>query len=175
MAVVAARNRARTGTRAKAAAPGTGASVNAKSATLIFHVALQGRRSIWRDVELRSNATLYKLAEVTVRAFGFDFDHAFGFYPPSGNFHDRMPRYELFTDIGEPTGEGVPGVKQTKAASAFQTIATRMTMLFDYGDEWLFDVELKAIGQVEPRARYPRLLAGSGKAPPQYPPLDEGY
>jgi hypothetical protein len=45
--------------------------------------------------------------------------------------------------------------------------------LFDYGDEWHFGVKLVRSGEVEPGARYPRVLAGQGEAPPQYPDLDD--
>jgi hypothetical protein len=50
-----------------------------------------------------------------------------------------------------------------------------MVLLFDYGDEWLFDVALKAKAQAEPRARYPRLLRQVGKAPEQYPQVPGIY
>ncbi|HWG06410.1 MAG TPA: hypothetical protein VG271_15475 [Beijerinckiaceae bacterium] len=47
--------------------------------TFIIHVALKGAASIYRDVEIEATKSLYKLAEAIVSAFGFDFDHAFGF------------------------------------------------------------------------------------------------
>jgi hypothetical protein len=34
----------------------------------------------WRGIEITQDKTLEKLAEVTINAIGFDFDHAFGFY-----------------------------------------------------------------------------------------------
>ncbi len=49
-----------------------------------------------------------------------------------------------------------------------------MLFLFDYGDEWHFKVELTAMGERLPRSQYPRILATTGKAPPQYPDMDEG-
>lgn len=109
-----------------------------------------------------------------MRAFGFYFDHAFGFYPGSGRgIYRANPRYELFTDIGEPTDEHALGVETVSVATVFTKVGTRMTLLFDYGDEWLFDVELTGIGQTEHRARYPRLLRQHGEAPEQYPRLDD--
>jgi len=109
-----------------------------------------------------------------VRAFGFDLDHAFGFYPGSGHgMYRASPRYELFTDIGDPTGEDALGVETISVATAFPEVGKRMTLLFDYGDEWLFDVELTGVGQTEPRARYPRLLRQGGKAPEQYPSFED--
>jgi hypothetical protein len=46
--------------------------------------------------------------------------------------------------------------------------------LFDYGDEWHFGVKLIGTGQPpQPGARYPRLVATHGDAPPQYPAIDD--
>jgi hypothetical protein len=48
-----------------------------------------------------------------------------------------------------------------------------MTFLFDYGDEWLFRVELVGMGQKVARARYPKILASVGQAPEQYPDMED--
>jgi hypothetical protein len=46
--------------------------------------------------------------------------------------------------------------------------------LFDYGDEWHFGVKLLGTSDKKtPRARYPRVTARRGKAPPQYPAWDD--
>jgi hypothetical protein len=49
-----------------------------------------------------------------------------------------------------------------------------MTFLFDYGDEWLFRVEVIGLGEKVAKARYPKVLAKAGAAPEQYPDPDEG-
>ena len=92
-------------------------------------------------------------------AFGFDFDHAFGFY--SGDPFARrrsQPSYELFADIGE-ADPGVLGVKKTKVAEAFPAMGHSMVFLFDYGDEWRFRVTLKEKGKKIAKDRYPRVVA----------------
>jgi len=48
--------------------------------THIIRVALQSESSIYREIEVESHKTLSDLAEAIVHAFGFEFDHAFGFY-----------------------------------------------------------------------------------------------
>ncbi len=52
----------------------------AQNDTLIIRVALEGEVSIYREIEIEGSKSLYRLAEAIVAAFGFDFDHAFGFY-----------------------------------------------------------------------------------------------
>jgi hypothetical protein len=111
----------------------------AQNDTLIIRAALNGKAKIYRDIEVEPSKSLYRLAEAIVSAFGFDFDHCFGFY--SGLTQATMmrehPMYELFTDMGGPT-PGALGVKKTKVAQAFLAVGHTMMFLFDYGDEWHF-------------------------------------
>jgi hypothetical protein len=138
--------------------------------THIFRVSL--RAKLYRDIEIPSDRSLYDLAEAIVRAYGFDLDHVFGFFPKlTGNIFDAKPRYELFADMGE--GGDSLSVKKTTVAQAFPKVRKTMTFLFDYGDEWRFRVEVLALGERQPRKRYPGVVASVGKAPPQYPDLDD--
>ena len=52
----------------------------ASNDTFILRAAINGEVSVYRDIEIEPSKSLYKLAEAIVAAFGFDFDHAFGFY-----------------------------------------------------------------------------------------------
>jgi hypothetical protein len=142
--------------------------------TFILRAALDGRKSIYRDIEIESSKSLYRLAEAITNAFDFDFDHAFGFY--SGLTPAKLtridPRYELFADMGE-ADPGVFSVKKTKISQAFPAIGRALLFLFDYGDEWRFRVSLKETGTKQPKVRYPRVVTIRGNAPPQYPDPDE--
>ena len=142
--------------------------------TLIIRAALAGKTSIYRDIEIDASKSLYRLAAAIVSTFGFDFDHAFGFY--SGLTDAAMmraqPRYELFADMGE-ADPGVLGVKKTQVARAFPAVGHTMLFLFDYGDEWRFRVTLKGTGKKIAKVRYPRVVATRGEAPEQYPDPDD--
>ena len=141
----------------------------AQTDTLIIRAALEGKASIYREIEIEASKSLHKLAEAIVAAFGFDFDHAFGFY--SGFTRSAMsalPRYELFADMGERES-GVLGVKKVNVAQAFPAIGHTMLFLFDYGDEWHFRVRLKETGNKTAKVRYPRVVPTRGEAPKQYP------
>jgi hypothetical protein len=120
----------------------------ASNETLILRAALDGERSVYRDIEIEPSKSLYKLAEAIVAAFGFDFDHAFGFYSglKPATMMRALPQYELFADMGDAR-PGVGGVKKTKIAQAFPEIGHTMMFLFDYGDDWHFRVSLKAKAQ----------------------------
>ena len=141
--------------------------------THILRVTPADEKSVYRDIEIPSGKSLYHLAEGIVSAFDFDFDHAFGFY--SGLTERTMmsaePRYELFVDMGESTG--ALSVKKTTVAKAFPKVGHKMMFLFDYGDEWLFRVEVIGLGQKVARGRYPKLIASLGTSPEQYPDMED--
>jgi hypothetical protein len=143
------------------------------STTHILRVWFQNKRSISREIEFPSDKKLYDLAEAIVWAFGFDFDHPFGFYSKlTGREVMRaQPKYELFADM--EAGSDAKSVKRTRVATAFPQIGHKMLFLFDYGDEWRFVVEVIGFGQKVPRAPYPKLLKQTGKAPKQYGEWDE--
>ncbi|MPZ57946.1 MAG: hypothetical protein GEU91_15895 [Rhizobiales bacterium] len=142
----------------------------AQNDTLIIRAALEGKASIYRDIKIDASKSLYRLAEAIVSAFGFDFDHAFGFY--SGLTRTSMlrkhPMYELFADIGE-ADPGVLSVKKTKIGEAFPAVPHAMMFLFDYGDGWHFRVTSTGAWKKIAKVRYPRAIASNGEAPEQYP------
>ena len=148
--------------------------------TFIFRASPLGSKSVYRDIEIEPARSLYSLAESIVTAFDFDFDHAFGFYSglTPAKLHREFPKYELFADMGD-ADPGVMGVRRTRIYQAFPAVGHTMMLLFDYGDDWLFRVALRSIGNKAARARYPRIVASRGEAPVQYPDpeeddLDEG-
>lgn len=142
-----------------------------ESTTLILRASLGSR--LYRDIEMSSSSTLAELAEAIVAAFGFDMDHAYGFYSKlTGKLFDSPRRFELFADL---EGSGSRSVKRTRVITAFQKVGSAMTFLYDYGDEWRFRVEVVATGQAQPGpgAGYPRIVSKLGKAPPQYPDIED--
>ncbi len=148
-----------------------------RASTHILRVRLWPK--LYRDIEIDSNKSLYDLAVAIVHAFGFEFDHAFGFFSKlTGYIYDPPVCYELFADLDDdPLADGdhrkAGRVKRTKVLRAFPEVGSKMLFLFDYGDEWRFRVEVIGLGEKVPRTRYPRVLAIVGKAPPQYPDIDE--
>ncbi len=91
---------------------------------------------------------------------------------PTG--YDSSVRYELFVDMGEDEGgDGARSVKRTLVGDAFPAVGAKMRLLFDYGDEWEFLVELIDRKPKEAKVKLPRLLASVGIAPEQYPDPEE--
>jgi hypothetical protein len=130
---------------------------------------------VYRDIEIEGDRSLAALAEAIVMAFDFEFDHAFGYYSDLEDPYSRKgERYELFADMEDGDGDSDAGsVEKTTVAEVFSAPGKKMLFLFDYGDDWRFLIEAKAVGEKAPKARYPRLVASVGKAPEQYPDNDE--
>ena len=126
-----------------------------------------------RKIKISGTRSLYNFARVITKAFGFSFDHCFGFYDTFGSLRDAKKIYELFVDAGEEASPAAQGVKKTKISQAFINQGEKMLFLFDYGDEWRFMVELKEIRKNEEKESEPVILESVGKAPEQYPPCEE--
>lgn len=144
--------------------------------TYIFKTHLFRDKKISRDIEIKENASLYKLAEAIIGAYDFDFDHAFGFFSDIKEYcFDSKKKYELFADMGdegiEPTG--AESVEKTKVGEVWKNIGDKMMLLFDYGDNWLFVVELSDFGATESKTKYPHVIKKVGKSPEQYPEDEE--
>lgn len=148
--------------------------------TLIFKVNLIFDKKISRKIEMPENASLYQLAKaIIVKAYGFYFDHCFGFYSELGDYghHNSEKKYELFFDLIEegqdlePTDAG--SIKKTKIKNVWLKPKDKMQLLFDYGDGWRFIVELCDYGTKNPRIKYPRIFDICGQAPEQYPDYED--
>jgi hypothetical protein len=129
-------------------------------------------QKIVRKIQIAGTKSLYNFAKVITQAFDFCFDHCFGFYD-SLKRQETREAYELFVDLEQ---EGTPfarGVKKVKISQAFKFAGKKMIFLFDYGDGWQFHVELKEIRQADKWDLKPVILEKIGKAPLQYPPLEE--
>lgn len=110
----------------------------------------------FRTLAVPANFTLYRLARAILDAFGFDDDHAFGFYDNIKHWTLSREGYELFADIGKK--QSFPGLKKTGVAKAFPVLKKKMLFLYDYGDEWRFIVQLKRIEKARPGQTYPAVL-----------------
>lgn len=144
--------------------------------TYIFKTNLFRDKKIIREIEVPENINLYKVAEAIVGAYDFDFDHAFGFFSTIGKrYFDSDKKYELFADMENKGIEpiGAESVEKTKIGEVWEKVGDKMLFLFDYGDDWRFVIELKDFGEKQPKQKYPRVTQSIGKAPEQYPEIEE--
>lgn len=119
------------------------------------------KRGIWRRIRLSSAHTLRHLHEAIQEAYCFDDDHLYAFFmdgkPWAGKAYwspdnDRPP----YTD---KAAIGRLGLKRGQ----------KFLYLFDFGDEWRFDVQVEKILQSDMPPVRPAVIESRGEAPEQYP------
>ena len=128
-----------------------------------------GARRIWRELELTADQTLADLGDAIPLAFGFDDPHLWSFFL-SGKPWDDATEYARSPSPDDNRPVRAADRLRIRDAPA----GKEFLFLFDYGDEWHFGVKLIGTGQPPgATARYPRLVATHGDAPPQYPEIDD--
>lgn len=137
-----------------------------------FKVSLFRNEGIYRIIHINPKLSLYSLAEAIIDSFEFDLDHCFGFFNQyaNGSLYNSIEKYELFTDLPdvEPTGAG--SVEHTKIKDVWTHIRKKMYFLFDYGDNWIFEVDLVDLNtdSIRNSRRFYEIIKSVGKSPKQY-------
>jgi len=127
--------------------------------------------TVSRTVQIRGSQTLEKLHEILFDAFARFDPHLYEF-----QFGDADRGEPGFRAYGIPDPDLAPGmdpnyvgdVAKTRIASLGLKPGDRFRYWFDFGDDWMHDIRVIAVGEAVPRTRYPRLIEGIGAAPPQY-------
>lgn len=129
-----------------------------RGGTYIFRVSI-GRSRRWIAV---SGSMLFEdLCLTILDAFEFDYDHLYQF-----QFRDR---YGLQQNINHPYMEDQPPwTDDTRIGEAMIQPATPMCFLYDFGDNWEFDVILERIDPLDKNLKKPKIIKAVGKAPEQY-------
>ena len=133
------------------------------------------KEEVWRTIEMLGSQNLYEFAESIVDSFNFDFDHSFGFFDNLESWAKAKVKYELFADVPDTRLENPnsKSVEKTKIQQVFTSVGDKMLFLFDYGDNWEFIVELKNIEEPSIKKSYPGVIEMAGRAPEQYPDIEE--
>jgi hypothetical protein len=148
--------------------PDTPASETAKTSLYRFQVKLDWMKSVWRRIEMRGDQTFHDLHEAIQEAFDWDDDHLYAFFL-SGKAWDNKTAYE------SPYGEGERSAAKYRLDDVPLNPGHQFLYIFDFGDELRHQIKLEAVipGAVKPAVDYPEITERHGKAPPQYPMLDD--
>lgn len=130
-----------------------------RSGVYTFKVSLG--KALWRKIGLSHEHTLEDLHEAIQYAFDFDNDHLYAFYTGS-NIRTGKPIYCENARNGGATAEG------TTIADLQLYKGQKLSYLFDFGDRWIFDVELIGIDKETPLPQNPVITESKGEAPGQY-------
>jgi hypothetical protein len=135
---------------------------------MIIRAKLNDKKNVYRDIAIDPFVNLYTLASYVVWSFGFNFDHCFGFFSSPdifGKGKDAV-NYELFFDIDEEVDDNTRSVARTIVKDIYSSKKDKWWMLFDYGDDWVFELECIEEGDVDKKSG--SILKKLGDAPKQY-------
>jgi len=123
----------------------------------VFQVTLW--KGLWRRIAIPAGATLDELASAILNAVDFDHDHLHMFsYQDRFGVTQRINHYFL---------DEKPWTSQVRVGDMPLRIGQAMTLLYDFGDQWEFEVALE---RVDPdlALHKPQLLEAQGESPQQY-------
>lgn len=124
-----------------------------------FKVRLKELKTIiWRDIEITSVSSIAKLGYAVLAAFESTASHLF-------NIKYKGNRYEIvFEDDGINMKPVIDPVK-TKLSAMKLAIGDDLTMEYDYGAGWEFDIQLLSVTEMKRGAgtHYPFVADGRGK------------
>jgi len=130
-----------------------------KSGNFIFKVSVAPK--IWRMLALSHEHTLDDLHKLIQAAFEFDDDHFYAFYMDNKRFSEEC--------FESPQGSEGPFAHEIAIGELELKKGQRFLYLFDFGDQWEFNVQLLEIKTEEKLLQRPQILEAHGKAPEQYP------
>jgi hypothetical protein len=116
----------------------------------------------WRRIAIGGDAGLDVLATAILDAFKFDSDHLYRF-----NYKDRFGRT---IEIDHPYLAGESDhelAENVKIGDIPLSEGTRIGFLFDFGDQWEFEIETERLNTGTANQR-PQVLETHGEAPTQY-------
>jgi len=124
-------------------------------------VSLAGTKPpIWRRMEIASTTTLAELHDILQAAFGWNGTHLWLFDTPSGRFGPgELAGIDADLDSGDAW--------HLTVERAAPTPGSRITYLYDFGDDWQHVILVEAILPVDERTVYPCCTAGRRAAPPE--------
>jgi hypothetical protein len=123
----------------------------------VFKVSLG---KAWRRIAIPAKLKLDWLSNSILDAFDFENDHLYEF-----RYKDRFGRSG---QVSHPYCENSPSTAQVRVGELPLQPGDRMIFLFDFGDNWEFDVLLEEIQPPSAKIKKPKILEMQGEAPKQY-------
>jgi len=119
-------------------------------------ITLRGSKPpIWRRLEIPSGVTLDQLHEIIQRAFGWDGSHLWAFETRAGTYGIPDPEF------------GHRSATAATLADLAKRKGSRLRYVYDFGDDWVHDIEVEAVLPAEPGVAYPRCVTGRRACPPE--------
>lgn len=124
---------------------------------------------VMRKIEMKEAQTLDALHNVIINnEFGWTDPHAYAFFLDNIPF-SRNEEMEYST----ANGESGPHTTDVELKELGLQKGQKICFVFDFGDEHRFGITVDSFGEVHQGKKYPAILEAKGRAPEQYPDMDE--
>lgn len=130
----------------------------------VFKVSLA---KAWRRIAIPAQLELDGLGESILDAFNFDNDHLYEF-----RYKDRLGRRG---QVSHPYCKESPSTAEVCVGELPLQPGDSMIFLFDFGDNWNFEVVLQEIQSPHAKTKKPKILEMHGEAPKQYENEEEDW
>jgi len=121
---------------------------------------------VCRDIEIRGDQSLEHLHQTIFEAFDRFEEHLYEFQFGKRPFDPDGPNYGIPDPDEYRKGYGDA---RTTTLDDLDLKPNRMFgYLFDFGDDWFHQIQVKRIEQASLTVTYPRVIKRVGKSPPQY-------
>jgi hypothetical protein len=114
----------------------------------------------WRRITIDATETLEGLSATILDAFDFDNDHLHSF--------EYRDRFGVTQEIHHPYMDEPPFSDQVTLSELPLPVGGRMKFVFDFGDNWEFDLTLEKIDPPSAAPVKAKVIESHGKAPKQY-------
>ena len=127
-----------------------------------------------RKIQIRGDHTLHHLHQAIFKAYDRWEEHLYEFNVGDSP-RDRSRLYPLGGGDGQLEGiEGSSGDPQkTTLDSLGLKNGQHFGYTFDFGEDWMHELEVSTIEEKPLRGRYPKIVDKVGASPPQYPDFEE--
>jgi hypothetical protein len=141
--------------------------MDVKHSTLQFKITLgEVQPLVWRRIEVPAGYSFWDLHVAVQDAMGWLDYHLH-------MFRLQNPESREIEEIGIPDEDAFEGdplclpAWEIPIARYFDAVGTLASYEYDFGDGWVHEIELEAIGRRQTRIRYPRCLDGQRACPPE--------
>jgi len=136
----------------------------------VFEFRVQFESGCYRVISCHGKHTFEDLHLAIQKAYNFDNDHLYSFFMDGKKWSKHS--------VNSPYSDELPSADGVYIGEARLRRNQEILYLFDYGDEWCFQVTLTAIRENDSDnivQLHPQIIKSVGKSPEQYPNYDDDW
>lgn len=138
-----------------------------------FKVAFDHNKRIYSKIDVHSESLWEDLHLAIQKAIGFENDHLYSFFltgEGTKSIRKRMDAPEVACPLADPADYVTT---RTRVGDIELNEKEKLYYLFDYGDEWWFELTVTDIKDGGEEEHYPAIKMVKGPLPEQYPDCEE--